>query len=83
MKNFEHITDDDRYNLSEFVDYIKTFRVKVKRTKIVVKEHQNRKAALIRLKGKGSDSVAAGRRNAVQSTDMSIIKVLSKGASST
>jgi hypothetical protein len=65
LRNFAQITDEDRYALADFVDYIKTFRVKVQRTKVVMREHDTRKAALIRLKGKGDKSMAAGRRNAV------------------
>lgn len=80
LKNFAKVTDDDRYSLAEFVNYIKKFRVKVKHIKIVAKRHESGKAALIRLKGKGADSVAADRRKAIVCEE-SIIGALLSGAS--
>lgn len=78
LRNFAQITDQDRFALADFVDHIKTFRVKVQRTKVVIREHKARKAVLIRLKGKGGESVAANRRNAVVTND-SGRKLMTKG----
>mmetsp|Transcript_23047 Transcript_23047/g.33738 ORF Transcript_23047/g.33738 Transcript_23047/m.33738 type:complete len:922 (+) Transcript_23047:83-2848(+) len=66
LKKFSDITDDDRQTLSDFVEYMKLFRVKVKRTKVIMREHTLRKAALVRFStNKGKASYAADRRNAI------------------
>ena len=66
MKNCLEIRDEDRQTLSEFIFHLKTFRVRIQRPKVVLKEFIEKKAALVRFSYKqAKESLIGLRRNAV------------------
>lgn len=47
LKNCLDIRDEDRQTLGDFISYLKAFRVRIQRKRLVLREFSDKKAALV------------------------------------